>query len=200
MAIGHALTLAAALYLQSDRCDFYLRGMREPTSEFARLVNLYRDGGVTLSELERLGREEPEKFIRRFREGRELAEYQPLETVLPNDACLQAASLMETELAMALSRRPEWDKADFHFDTAWTISTLIGDLELGPRFQRDWLLMSGLFHHELIFVSEPGEAFWRATGSFTRRSGAIQKTPRSCSRRERSSSGRARSRTGTGAI
>jgi tetratricopeptide (TPR) repeat protein len=162
MAIGHALTLAAALLLQPDRCEFFVRGMRQPTSEFMRLLNLYRRVGGNLAELESLGREEPEEFIRRFHEVRELMGNQAHETLLPDDGCLQAASLMETELAMALARRSAWEIADFHFDTAWTISTLIWDRELRLRFQRDSLLLSGLFHHELIFVSVPGEAFWRA--------------------------------------
>jgi tetratricopeptide (TPR) repeat protein len=162
MAIGHALTLAAAILLPPVRCEFIVHGTHEPTSEFTRLLNLYRDRPLSIAELERLGEEEPKSFLRRFREVREMIQNHPDEALLPDDACLRAASLMETELGMALAQRSQWDKADFHFDTAWTISTLLQSPALRLRFQRDWLLTSGLFHHELIFVSVPGEAFWRA--------------------------------------
>jgi tetratricopeptide (TPR) repeat protein len=162
MAVVPTLTLAAALLPQPVHCEFSLGRTREPTTEFTRLVNLYRNGPLSSAEFESLAQEEPKSFLRRFREVRELIENQPDETLLPDDECLRAASLLETELAMVLARRSQWQKSDFHFDTAWTISTLLQSPGLRVRFQRNWLLASGLFHHELIFVSDPGEAFWRA--------------------------------------
>ena len=162
MAPGYVLTLASALLLSPERCEFLVLGTIESQSELLRLVDLYRKGGVPLSEISHLPVAESEAFLRRVQKVREMIAQNAGMTLEPDDACIQAASLLETELAMRLAERSQWEAADAHFEAAWKLTPLIEDPEGRFRFQRDWLLAAGLFHHELIFVNLAEEAFPRA--------------------------------------
>jgi tetratricopeptide (TPR) repeat protein len=162
MAPGHALTLAGALLLSPERCEFIVLGTIESQSELLRFVDLYRRGGAPFSDLSRLPIAESEAFVRRVRKVRETIAQGAGKTLEPDDGCIQAASLLETELAMTLAERSRWEEADAHFEAAWKLSPLIEDPNQRVRFQRDWLLAAGLFHHELIFLNVAEEAFWRA--------------------------------------
>jgi tetratricopeptide (TPR) repeat protein len=81
-----------------------------------------------------------------------------------SDGCLKAATLLETELAIGMAQRSRWEDADRLFDEAWRISFLVEPPATRLRFQRNWLLAVGLFHHQLIFVNVAEEAFSRAAG------------------------------------
>lgn len=178
MALGQALALTGALLLQSGKCEFIVLGQAETETEFLGLVNRYRSDGVPLSDLTRLTRAESDAFVKRVREVRqrsardagwmrylesqEAIEKSVGETLAPSDLCIQAASLLETELAMTLAERSRWQDADSHFEAAWQISLLIEPPLQRLRFQRDWLLAAGLFNHQLIFVNLAEEAFPRA--------------------------------------
>jgi tetratricopeptide (TPR) repeat protein len=162
MAFGQALTLAGALILSPGRCEFFVLGTREPETELLRLVNLYRERGAPLSDLLHLSAAESQAFARRVRKVREMIAQGAQEMLEPDDACLQAASLLETEIAMTFAARSRWEEADSHFEAAWQISHLIEAPKRRLPFQRDWLLATGLFHHQLIFVNVAQEAFVRA--------------------------------------
>jgi tetratricopeptide (TPR) repeat protein len=162
MALGQALTLAGTLLLPPEPCEFWVRGTREPQTELLRLVDLYRAGAVPLPELSHLTVADSEKFRKHVAEVRQWIREGLSETLEPSDACIQAASLLEAELAGSLATRSRWEAADSFFDEAWQVSFLVDEEADQLRFQRDWLLAAGLFHHELVFVNEPGEAFWRA--------------------------------------
>jgi tetratricopeptide (TPR) repeat protein len=164
MALGPALTLAGALFLQPDKCEFIVLGTPEPTSEFLQLVNLYRQGvrDEPIAKLAGIDHDELKFFRHHVLMVRDMAAPGPRRTVEPNDSCLEAASLVETELAMTRAERSRWEDADSHFEEAWQISLLIEPPLRRLRFQRDWLLAAGLFNHQLIFVNVAEEAFVRA--------------------------------------
>jgi tetratricopeptide (TPR) repeat protein len=164
MAFGHALALAGALLLQPGKCEFVVLGMPEPTSELLQLVNQYRQGvrDEPIAKLADLDQDELRLFRDRVLRVRDMAAPGPRRTVEPDDSCLKAASLLETELAMSLAERSRWEDADSHFEEAWQISFLIEAPLDRLRFQRDWLLAAGLFNHQLIFVNLAEEAFPRA--------------------------------------
>jgi len=164
MALGPAMTLAGALFLQPDKCEFIVLGMPEPTSEFLQLVNLYRQGvrDEPIAKLAGIHHDELKFFRHHVLMVRDMAAPGPRRTAEPNDSCLEAASLVETELAMTQAKRSRWEDADSHFEEAWQISLLIEPPLRRLRFQRDWLLAAGLFNHQLIFVNLAEEAFARA--------------------------------------
>ena len=164
MAFGHALALAGALLLQPGQCEFMVLGMPEPTSELLQLVNQYRQGvrDEPIAKLADLDQDELRLFRDRVLRVRDMAAPGPRRTAEPDDLCLKAASLLETELAMSLAVRSRWEDADSHFEEAWQISFLIEAPLDRLRFQRDWLLAAGLFNHQLIFVNLAEEAFPRA--------------------------------------
>ncbi len=138
--------------LQTRPGECALRELVTPSErEYLRLVNLYRSGSAleAVRALGNLGAGAVKRMIRRGAPGMK-------------DACLQAASLLETELAMTLAERSLWENADAGFHTAWEISFLIWETERRAHFQRDWLLAVGLFHHQLIFFKLADEAFGRA--------------------------------------
>ena len=166
MALGHALTFAGALLLSPERCEFIVRGIPEPQSQILRFVDLYRQGAVPVSDLSRFSVAEREAFVQRLRKVREMRYQGILETREPGDPCIQAVSLLETELALRLSERSRWQEADAHFEAAWNTSFWIEDPKLQAAFQRNWLLVAGLLHHELIFVNVAEEAFQRADKFF----------------------------------
>ncbi len=166
MAAGQTLTLAAALLLSPERCEFFVLGTLEPQTALLRLVDRYRRGGIPFSDLSGLSVAESEAFVDRVRKVRQMRYQNFGETREPEDPCLQAASLLEAELAMTLSERSRWKEADAHFEAAWQTSSWIEDPEERLSFQRDWLLVAGLLHHELIFVNVAEEAFWRADRFF----------------------------------
>jgi len=119
--------------------------------DYLRLVNLYRDGR----------RDEAVRGLRNL----DLAVVKRLihnEAPGMSDRCLQTATLLETELAMDVAQRSRWEDADPLFDEAWQISFLIELPVNRLRFQRNWLLTAGLFHHQLIFVNVAEEGFTRA--------------------------------------
>jgi len=158
MALGPAMTLTAALLLQSHECkmtDSASAGLRAEftgdDAEYVRLVNLYRDGRheEAVREFHNLNLVVVERLIRRQAPGM-------------SDHCLQAATLLETELAIDLAERSRWEESDPLFDEAWQISFLVEPPVNRLRFQRNWLLAAGLFHHRLIFVNVAEEAFPRA--------------------------------------
>ncbi len=159
MALGQALTLTAALLLQSRECELYGNSYLERLTEVAfqddaeylRLVNLYRSGHPTeaIRELGNLDIAVVKLLIQSEAPGM-------------SDDCLQAATLLETELAMTLAEHSRWQDADSHFEAAWEILLLIEPPLRRLRFQRDWLLAAGLFNHQLIFMNVAEEAFVRA--------------------------------------
>jgi len=166
MALGPALTLAGALLLSPERCEFMVRGIPEPQTSFLRFVDLYRKGALPDSDLSRFSEAEREAFVQRVQKVREMR-YQAIPlTREPGDPCIQSVSLIETELAMRSSERSRWQEADARFEGAWNTSFWIEDPEHQAAFQRDWLLVAGLLHHELIFVNVAEEAFTRADRFF----------------------------------
>jgi tetratricopeptide (TPR) repeat protein len=162
MAPGAALTFAGTLLLSQEPCEFWVRGTREPQTELLRLVDLYRAGAVRLSELSPLSVADSEEFREHVLEVRNLIRHGFSETLEPSDACIQAASLLETELAMTLAEGSRWTEADTHFEASWQLSELIEEPIGRMRFQRDWLLAVGLFDQQLLFVNLEDESFGRA--------------------------------------
>ena len=152
MALGPAVTLTAAILLQTDECKT-TDTVAGDDVEYVRLVNLYRDGHRkdAVSELRNRDAADVDRLIRRDAPGM-------------TDSCLEAATLLETELGIDLAQRSRWQEADRNFDEAWRISFLVEPPQKRLRFQRDWLLAAGLFHHQLIFVNLAEEAFPRAAG------------------------------------
>ncbi len=151
MALGQAVTLLSALLLQPFECQPGEVDSRD-TAPFLRLVNLYRRGhsDEAIRELGNLDRRVVERMIRQWAPG-------------IDDRCLEAASLLETEFAMSLATRSRWEEADSFFDEAWLVSFLMDEGADRLRFQRDWLLATGLFNHQLIFLNIAAEeAFVRA--------------------------------------
>ncbi|HEY7696995.1 MAG TPA: tetratricopeptide repeat protein [Vicinamibacteria bacterium] len=138
MAVGPALTLLSGLVLQSSECQG-----PQNAFPFLRLVTLYREGHSeeATQELARLSPRYVERFLDHQTSG-------------TSDACLEAASLLETELAMTLAESNRWEEADRHFDAAWQLTGRIEALTEGKRFERDWLLAAGLFHQQLIFTTD----------------------------------------------
>ena len=162
MALGHALTFTGALLLSPERCEFIVRAIPEPQTPLLRLVDLYRRGALPDSSLSRFSAAEREVFLERLQKVREMR-YQGITlTREPEDPCVQAVSLIETEIAMKDAQRSRWEEADAHFKGAWDTTFWIEDPEVQAAFQRDWLLTAGLLHHELIFVNVAEEAFTRA--------------------------------------
>jgi tetratricopeptide (TPR) repeat protein len=162
MALGHALTLAGALLVPPERCEFIVQGIPEPQTVLLRFVDLYRKGALPDSDLSRFSEAEREAFAQRVRKVREMR-YQGITlTREPEDPCIQSVSLIETEIAMRASERSRWQEADARFEGAWNTSFWIDDPKLQAVFQRNWLLLAGLLHHELIFVNVAEEAFTRA--------------------------------------
>ncbi len=162
MALGYALTLAGALVLPPERCEFLVRAIPEPQTPLLGLVDLYRRDALPDSDLSRFSAAEREVFLERLRKVREMR-YQGITlTREPEDPCVQAVSLIETEIAMKLAERSRWEEADARYKGAWDTTFWIEDPEVQAAFQRDWLLTAGLLHHELIFVNIAEEAFTRA--------------------------------------
>jgi tetratricopeptide (TPR) repeat protein len=162
MALGHALTLTGALLLPPERCEFLVRAIPEPQTPLLLLVDLYRKGALPDPDLRRFSAAEREAFLERLHKVREMR-YQGITlTREPEDPCVQAVSLIETEIAIRASERSRWPEADARFEGAWNTSFWIEDPELRSAFQRNWLLVAGLLHHELIFVNVAEEAFTRA--------------------------------------
>jgi tetratricopeptide (TPR) repeat protein len=164
MTLGPVMTFTASLLLQSHECrmtDEAPAGLRAQftgdDAEYLRLVNLYRDGRreEAVRGFRNLNRVAVERLIRRWAPGM-------------TDRCLQAATLLETDYAMDLAERSRWEEADSLFDQAWQISFLVEPPANRLRFQRNWLLATGLFHHQLIFVNMAEEAFSRAAGLLRR--------------------------------
>jgi tetratricopeptide (TPR) repeat protein len=152
LAIGPALSLfAAGLFLSADRCEFFVRGNPEPQTELLQLVDRYR-GGVSAADLTRLPVAESDALIQRVDEVRKLIDLKAELTAEPDDSCFQAASLLETEHAMALASESRSEEADAHFAGAWRISHFLEAKETRLHFQRDWLLAAGLFYHQMIFA------------------------------------------------
>jgi tetratricopeptide (TPR) repeat protein len=167
MATGLALAFAAAVLQPPENCGFLVRGTAEAQSEVLRLVNLYRETGALPSDASHLSIPEIEKFVRRVHDVRDIIREGAGLTLEPDDGCIQAASLFEAELAMALAESSRWEEADAHFDSSWKVSFLIYDLARRNRFQRDWLLAAGLFQQKLLFtILAVEEAFWRADRFF----------------------------------
>jgi len=158
MALGQALTLTAALFLQSRECELTEVTFQED-AEYLHLVSLYRAGhpSEAIREIGNLDIAVVKRLIQSEAPGM-------------SDDCLQAASILETELAMTLAENSLWQNADSHFEAAWQISLLIELTYQGERatpvrrlrFQRDWLLAAGLFNHQLIFMNVAEKAFVRA--------------------------------------
>jgi tetratricopeptide (TPR) repeat protein len=150
MALGQALTLLSALALQSFECEPRAVDSRE-IAPFLRVVNLYGRGQSeeAFRELGTLDLEVVERMIRQGAPG-------------IDDRCIEAASLLETELAMTLAERSHWTEADAHFEAGWQLSELIEEPMGRMRFQRDWLLAVGLFDQQLLFVNVEDQSFGRA--------------------------------------
>jgi tetratricopeptide (TPR) repeat protein len=167
MATGLALAFAAAVLQPPENCGFLVRGTAEAQSEVLRLVNLYRETGALPSDASHLSIPEIETFVRRVHDVRDMIREGAGLTLEPDDGCIQAASLFEAELAMALAASSRWEAADAHFDSSWKVSFLIYDLARRNRFQRDWLLAAGLFLQQLLFRDAVvDEAYWRADRFF----------------------------------
>jgi tetratricopeptide (TPR) repeat protein len=167
MATGLALALVALVLQEPEKCEFLVRGSAEAQTEILRLVNLYRETGSLASEASHLSIPQIEEFMRRVHDVRDLIREGAGLTLEPDDGCIQAASLLEAELAMALAASSRWAEADAHFDSSWKVSFLIYDLARRNGFQRDWLLAAGLFHQQLLFTHlSVEEAFWRADRFF----------------------------------
>ena len=166
MEAGYALTLAGTLLLLPGRCEFLVRAVPEPQTPLLRLVDLYRRGALSDVDLSRFSTAERDAFLERLKKVREMRYLGIPLTREPDDPCIQAVSLVETELAMRHSERSGWPGADDRFQGAWDTTFWIEDPELQTAFQRDWLLAAGLFHHELIFLNVAEEAFTRADRFF----------------------------------
>lgn len=150
MAVGQALTLLSALLVQSFECQPVALDSRD-IAPLLRLVNLYLRGhsDQAIRELGDLRPRVVEKMIAGSAPG-------------ISDRCLEAASLLETELAMTLAERSRWTEADAHFEAGWQLSDLIEAPMDRIRFQRDWLLAVGLYNQQLLFLKLDDESFGRA--------------------------------------
>ncbi|HSF14733.1 MAG TPA: tetratricopeptide repeat protein [Vicinamibacteria bacterium] len=160
-----ALSLLAFLSLQPDDCTFVVLGEREPPGAFLRAVNLYRSngGGDALRELESLDDNEVQSFVERVKEVRVVIRRGSGNTAVPEDRCLLAASLLVIESGMERAESSLWSFADARFDAGFRLSSLVESEPLRSSFQRDALLLAGLFHQDLIFKDAfPGPAFERA--------------------------------------
>jgi tetratricopeptide (TPR) repeat protein len=157
------MSLSATLLLPADSCEFIVLGEHEPQTRLLQLVDLYRAGGVPASDLARLSVADSEAFVERVRTVRQMIRQGAGLTSVPDDTCIQAASLLETELATILFEESRWEEADAHFGAAWEISHLVYATAPRLAYQRNWLLAAGLFLHQLIFTSPAAEpCFTRA--------------------------------------
>ncbi len=174
MAIGAALTLLSVLAFQRLVCELPATDSAA-TAVFLRLVNVYGQGqsAQAIRELDKLGDGVLERIIDRGAAG-------------ISDGCLQAASLLVTELAMTYATKSRWVNADAHFDAAWKISYLIEGPVRRLDYQRDWLLAAGLFHHQLVFAQTGDEGGFARAEEFLRNAvEALFRRPRGASRRGR---------------
>lgn len=162
MAIGYALTLVAELLAPSDRCGVLVRELRAP-SAYREAVRSYLDGNreEAIRALGEIDDKEIERFVKQVDEPGKNLELSAVKNLEAEDVCFEAASLLEAELAMSLVVDSRWNRADFHFDAGWRLSSRIGSPRR-ERFQRDWLLAAGLFHHDRLFEGQdPQELFPR---------------------------------------
>jgi tetratricopeptide (TPR) repeat protein len=134
-------------------------GGEEQPSAYLELVTRYRAGDREKAVHDLLERDPTEGkalMDRIMRVRQETGSYGP------DDDCLRAASLLETEAGMERARRREWDRADERFRTGWGFSNVIATPALGDRFRRDWLLVAGLFFQDRIYVGSPSQSYSRA--------------------------------------
>jgi tetratricopeptide (TPR) repeat protein len=162
LAIGPALTLLTTFAFQPPGCGTASSNGQENGS-FPHVLALYWNGPSreAVRALEALG----PRAIERAIEGRAAG--------IDGD-CVEAASLLVTELAMSLAGRSRWEDADRYFDSAWTLSQRIEPPGRRLAYQRNWLLAAGLFQHGLLFSLEGEEPFVRAD-SFLRE--AVERYP-----------------------
>jgi len=135
-----ALWLSAGL-ARGDDCTFRLpKGF--PVDEYAAMVTHYRNGQFT-SAGERLQALAPERVDEVF------------EFLRQNgwpERCFFAASLLHTEMGMReIKNFVRSDDPKYHFDSAWKLTGFVSAKGSRERFQRNWLLLMGLFYQKLMF-------------------------------------------------
>lgn len=120
-----------------DDCTFLVpKGY--PVDDYAAAVTYYRRGrfdtaGERLLSLDSKRIDEVLEFLSEFGWS---------------DDCFLAASMLHTEVGMATILR---EPSERHFEAAWNLANLVLSYHKSARFQRDWLLLAGLFHQKMMF-------------------------------------------------
>ena len=135
---------AHAAVVSGDDCGFSVpKGF--PVDEYAAIVTQYRTGQVT-SAGKRLEALEPKRVDEVFEFFRSQGWSEP---------CILAASLLHTEVGMqGVKRAPLDDDMRDDFERAWDLTSLVPAESIREPFQRNWLLLMGLFYQSLIFDPE----------------------------------------------
>ena len=147
------------------------------TPAYFRIVNKYRTPEYfeALTDLREVTEDLLERTIERLGDlPRDRWHITPLTEVTfdPMDACIQAASMMHTEFGMNVFDEGQYGFAEFHFDIANQLITLILDGDRHDRFFRNWLLALGYYLQGVMFLHDSEHAshsFVMAAGGITTR-------------------------------
>ncbi len=140
LLFGFSVLCLSAGVAQGDDCTFFLpKGF--PVDEYATIVTHYRNEEFTTAgeRLQALPRERVDEVLEFFRKNGW------------SERCLLAASLLHTEMGMQVQTgfvRPGY------FESAWELTNFVQAHDSKKRFQRNWLLLMGLFHQKLMFDPE----------------------------------------------
>jgi len=143
LLIGFSVLLSAGV-AQGDDCTFLLpKGF--PVDEYAAIVTHYRNGQFTTAgtRLQALAPQRVDEVLEFLRENGWA------------ERCFFAASLLHTEMGMrgeTVFVRP--DDPEHHFASAWKLTGFVPAEGSKERFQRNWLLLMGLFYQKMIFDPE----------------------------------------------
>ncbi len=133
------------------------------TPAYFRIVNKYRTPEYfeALTDLREVTEDLLERTIERLGDlPRDRRHITPLTEVTfdPMDACIQAASMMHTEFGMNVFDEGQYGFAEFHFDIANQLITLILDGDRHDRFFRNWLLALGYYLQGVMFLHDSEHA------------------------------------------
>ncbi|GMR23733.1 MAG: hypothetical protein BMS9Abin37_2193 [Acidobacteriota bacterium] len=128
-----------------------------PAPSYFRIVNQYRtrESGKALTHLREVTEDLLERTLERLgnlrKHRRHITKFDAM------DACIQAASMMHTELGMHVFDESQYGFAEFHFDIAYQLIALIRDGDRHDRFFRNWLLALGYYLQRAIFLLQDYE-------------------------------------------
>lgn len=91
-----------------------------------------------------------------------------------DDACVATLSLLETEIGALHATEARWSASLEYFEAAWEASLSLRDGDRRTRFQKRWLLFTGLLYQNLVFTGEPSGAL---AGADTYLERAVERFP-----------------------